>query len=51
MIKMIVFRELVQNHISGQLKVAPEHISDRVLDKWENPVEVYMKNLLINIIV
>ena len=23
------FRELVQNHISGQLKVAPEHISDQ----------------------
>ena len=27
------FRELVQYHISGQLKVAPEHVSDRVLDK------------------
>jgi uncharacterized radical SAM protein YgiQ len=26
------FDELVQHHISGQLKVAPEHISDRVLD-------------------
>lgn len=25
------FRELVQYHISGQLKVAPEHISDKVL--------------------
>ena len=31
------FRELVQNHISGQLKVAPEHISDRVLDKMGKP--------------
>ena len=27
------FKELVKNHISGQLKVAPEHISDQVLDK------------------
>ena len=26
------FRELVQHHISGQLKVAPEHVSDKVLD-------------------
>lgn len=25
------FRELVEHHVSGQLKVAPEHISDRVL--------------------
>lgn len=31
------FRELVQHHISGQLKVAPEHISDRVLDKMGKP--------------
>lgn len=31
------FRELVQSHISGQLKVAPEHISDRVLDKMGKP--------------
>ena len=31
------FRKLVQNHISGQLKVAPEHISDRVLDKMGKP--------------
>lgn len=26
------FRELVQHHISGQLKVAPEHVSNTVLD-------------------
>ncbi len=35
------FRELVEHHISGQLKVAPEHISDRVLrylGKPENAV-------------
>ena len=25
------FREMVQHHISGQLKVAPEHVSDNVL--------------------
>lgn len=31
------FRELVQHHISGQLKVAPEHINDRVLDKMGKP--------------
>lgn len=31
------FRELIQYHISGQLKVAPEHISDRVLDKMGKP--------------
>lgn len=29
--------ELVQHHISGQLKVAPEHISDRVLDLMGKP--------------
>ncbi len=27
------FEELCQHHISGQLKVAPEHISDKVLDQ------------------
>ncbi|MEG0191354.1 MAG: YgiQ family radical SAM protein, partial [Lachnospiraceae bacterium] len=27
------FRELCEHHISGQLKVAPEHISDAVLEK------------------
>ncbi len=25
------FKELVQHHISGQLKVAPEHVSDKIL--------------------
>ena len=36
------FRELVQYHISGQLKVAPEHVSDRVLGKMGKPKnEVY----------
>lgn len=31
------FRELVQHHISGQLKVAPEHINDQVLDTMGKP--------------
>ena len=31
------FRELIKYHISGQLKVAPEHISDQVLDKMGKP--------------
>ncbi|MBR0465052.1 MAG: YgiQ family radical SAM protein [Clostridia bacterium] len=36
--------ELVRHHISGQLKVAPEHVSPRVLEKMGKPrVEVYNK--------
>jgi len=31
------FDELVQHHISGQLKVAPEHVSSRVLDAMGKP--------------
>ena len=31
------FKELVEHHISGQLKVAPEHISDVVLAKLGKP--------------
>ena len=31
------FRELVEHHVSGQLKVAPEHISDAVLKKMGKP--------------
>lgn len=31
------FKELVQHHISGQLKVAPEHISDAVLCRMGKP--------------
>ena len=38
------FRELVQHHISGQLKVAPEHISDAVLVRMGKPEnKVYEK--------
>ena len=36
------FKELVQFHISGQLKVAPEHVSDAVLSRMGKPKnEVY----------
>lgn len=36
------FKELVQHHISGQLKVAPEHCSNHVLDYMGKPhFEVY----------
>ncbi len=31
------FRELVKYHISGQLKVAPEHVADRVLQMMGKP--------------
>lgn len=35
-------RELCEHHVSGQLKVAPEHISNEVLDRLGKPrVEVY----------
>ncbi len=37
-------RELCGHHVSGQLKVAPEHISDAVLEKMgKPPVEVYRR--------
>lgn len=36
--------ELVEHHVSGQLKVAPEHISDTVLEKMGKPKrEIYEK--------
>lgn len=38
------FKELCEHHISGQLKVAPEHISDKVLEKMGKPSKrVYEK--------
>jgi radical SAM superfamily enzyme YgiQ (UPF0313 family) len=38
------FRELVRYHVSGQLKVAPEHCSDAVLSCMGKPnIEVYRK--------
>lgn len=37
-------RELCEHHVSGQLKVAPEHISGDVLEKMGKPgVEVYKR--------
>lgn len=37
------FRELVEHHVSGQLKVAPEHCSAAVLDKMGKPhIEAYI---------
>ncbi len=37
------FRELVKYHVSGQLKVAPEHCSAAVLDKMGKPhIEAYL---------
>lgn len=38
------FKELVENHVSGQLKVAPEHCSAHVLDKMGKPhIETYLE--------
>ena len=38
------FKELVEHHISGQLKVAPEHCSAAVLDKMGKPhIETYKR--------
>ena len=31
------FEELIQHHVSGQLKVAPEHVDDRVLSRMGKP--------------
>ena len=38
------FRELCQYHVSGQLKVAPEHVSAKVLQKMGKPsFDVYKR--------
>ncbi|MBQ9099617.1 MAG: YgiQ family radical SAM protein [Clostridia bacterium] len=38
------FQKLVRDHVSGQLKVAPEHCADRVLDAMGKPhFHVYQK--------
>lgn len=38
------FKELVKYHVSGQLKVAPEHCSTAVLDKMGKPhIETYIE--------
>jgi len=40
------FRELVKYHISGQLKVAPEHISDAVLSRMGKPENAVYERFL-----
>lgn len=37
------FKELVEHHVSGQLKVAPEHVSDRVLKYMGKPENAVYK--------
>lgn len=40
----LFFRELVTHHVSGQLKVAPEHVSDKVLKVMNKPpIALYEK--------
>ena len=43
-------KELCQYHVSGQLKVAPEHVAQPVLALMENRSTVYMRNLQQNLI-
>lgn len=39
-----VLKEIVEHHVSGQLKVAPEHVSKKVLDLMGKPgKEVFLK--------
>lgn len=40
------FRELVKYHISGQMKVAPEHVSDRVLTLMGKPMNSVYKQFV-----
>ncbi len=40
------FRELVRFHVSGQLKVAPEHIADPVLEKMGKPPQAVYEKFL-----
>lgn len=40
------FNELVEHHISGQLKVAPEHVADAVLDKMGKPSNVVYQRFI-----
>ena len=37
--------ELVKDHVSGQLRVAPEHVSNRVLSYMGNRATKYIRNL------
>ncbi len=36
-------REIIRHHISGQMKIAPEHTEDKVLDKMGKPGKSYLK--------
>ena len=40
------FRELCEHHVSGQLKVAPEHISDAVLKRMGKPENAVYEKFL-----
>ena len=40
------FRELCANHISGQLRVAPEHVSDEVLKHMGKPLHAVYERFL-----
>lgn len=40
------FRELVRDHVSGQLRVAPEHVSDRVLSCMGKPEHAVYQGFL-----
>lgn len=40
------FRELCEHHISGQLRVAPEHVSDAVLSKMGKPENAVYERFL-----
>ncbi len=42
------FKELVEHHISGQLKVAPEHISDTVLQRLGKPENAVYERFVAN---
>ncbi len=39
------FKELVEHHVSGQLKVAPEHVSPNVLKYMGKPAGKLMMSL------
>ena len=41
-------RELVEHHVSGQLRVAPEHVSDQVLKYMGNQVTASISSFLRN---
>ena len=41
------FKELVKYHVSGQLKVAPEHIADPVLEKMGKPPRAVYDKFLV----